>query len=71
MATVFVNSLNLFMSVVVAVAKFARSVVLSCAISVNDDVSPIISPLISAFAAYARVLELVCFLRTSLNAREN
>ena len=56
----------MFISVVVAVAKFAIAVVVSCAISVNTDVSLITAPLISTFAAYARVPELARYLLTSL-----
>ena len=50
--------LNVFLLVVVKVAKFARAIVMSCAISVNADVYSIEAPLISTFAAYARVPEL-------------
>ena len=49
----FGKPLNLFLSLVVAVAKFSREVVVSCAISVN--ISSTAPPQIFTFAVYARV----------------
>ena len=61
------NSLNVVMLVVVAVSKFSRAVVVSCAIYVNSDMSLITAPQISTFAAYACVPELASYLCNSLN----
>ena len=67
-STVFLNLLNLLLSVVGSVAKFYRAVVMSCAISVNSDVYLIAAPQISTFAAYTCVPELARSSLTSLNA---